>query len=516
MPLGSVLSITGTATDTGGRVGGVEVSVDGGTTWRRATGRANWTYTWTAPGTSSAVTIKSRAVDDSLNLETPAAGVTVNVGSGPDNIPPTVTAQSPSAGATGVAVNTAVTATFSEAMDAATITTSNFVLMGPSNSLIPATVSYNVGTRTATLTPAAALSISTTYSATVKGGAAGVKDVAVPGNALAADATWSFTTAANVATGCSGSTSSIWPANPTPAIISDSDTSSVELGVKFRADQDGSICGIRFYKGSTNTGTHTGKLWNSSGTLLASAIFQNETASGWQQVNFASPVQITAGNQYVASYLAPVGRYSANSNYFTAGITSSPLYAFNSAESGGNGVYLYGSGGFPNNSYQASNYWVDVVFSPGASQPSDTTPPTVSSTLPAASATGVAPANPVTVTFSEAMAASTINDTTVELRNPANVKVAATVSYNAATNTATLAPTTTLADSTVYTAKVLSGASGVKDLAGNALASDYSWSFTTGVAGTGTDTTAAHSTRQFKCHGHQRHTDQPDLDGLHG
>ena len=48
MALGTPFTITGTATDTGGgRVGGVEVSVDGGTTWHPATGRANWTYTWT-------------------------------------------------------------------------------------------------------------------------------------------------------------------------------------------------------------------------------------------------------------------------------------------------------------------------------------------------------------------------------------------------------------------------------------------------------------------------------------
>jgi len=88
----------------------------------------------------------------------------------------------------------------------------------------------------------------------------------------------------------------------------------------------------------------------------------NILASGWQQVNFASPVQIVAGLHYVASYSAPVGRYSTNENYFTAGVTSGPLYAFSSAEIGGNGVYQYGSGGFPTNTYQASNYWVDVLF----------------------------------------------------------------------------------------------------------------------------------------------------------
>src|SRR5690606_20536956 len=75
-------TISGTATDTGGGlVAVVEVSTDGGVTWHRANGYDNWTYSWTplAPG---AYTIKSRAVDDSINLETPGAGVTVNVSNG--------------------------------------------------------------------------------------------------------------------------------------------------------------------------------------------------------------------------------------------------------------------------------------------------------------------------------------------------------------------------------------------------------------------------------------------------
>src|SRR5205085_5463587 len=79
LTVGSTVIITGTATDAGGGiVGGVEVSVDGGVTWHRATGRSSWSYTW-VPSTTGAITIKSRAVDDSGNLETPSAGVTVNV-----------------------------------------------------------------------------------------------------------------------------------------------------------------------------------------------------------------------------------------------------------------------------------------------------------------------------------------------------------------------------------------------------------------------------------------------------
>ena len=66
---GTPVTVSGTAADTGGgRVGGVEVSVDGGATWHPATGRESWSYTWT-PTASGQVTVRSRAVDDSGNLE---------------------------------------------------------------------------------------------------------------------------------------------------------------------------------------------------------------------------------------------------------------------------------------------------------------------------------------------------------------------------------------------------------------------------------------------------------------
>jgi WD40 repeat protein len=401
--------------------------------------------------------------------------VDVVFATGPDSTAPAVAAQSPVSGATGVGTNASVTATFNEEMDAATITTTTFELRNASNNLVTATVSYNGTNRTATLTPSALLASNATYTATLKGGAIEprVKDLA--GNALVANLTWSFTTGTGSVQSCASPTS-IWPANPTPSVITEPDT-SVELGVKFKSSVNGFICGVRFYKGNANTGTHVGKLWTSTGQLLASAQFQNETASGWQQVSFASPVAITASTTYIASYLAPAGGYSFNSNYFANSVTSGSLYAFNNAESGGNGVYLYGAGGFPANTFQSTNYWVDVLFSASP----DTTAPTVTSTSPATGATGVIPATSVTATFSEAVDGATVNTTTLELRDPSNTIVPATVAYNSATNTATLTPTNSLTASTSYTAKVKGGANGVKDLASNALTSDVSWSFTTGV-----------------------------------
>ncbi len=169
-----------------------------------------------------------------------------------------------------------------------------------------------------------------------------------------------FTT---LAAGTSACPCTIWSSPITPAIVSDADTSAVELGVKFTSDVNGYITGIRFYKGSLNTGTHTGSLWSSSGTLLATATFSGETASGWQQVNFSTAVAITANTTYVASYYTTVGHYSNDRQYFaTSSFDNPPLHALASGASG-NGVYVYGTGGvFPNSSYNQTNYWVDVVF----------------------------------------------------------------------------------------------------------------------------------------------------------
>jgi hypothetical protein len=158
---------------------------------------------------------------------------------------------------------------------------------------------------------------------------------------------------------------SIWSGTSTPANPANNDSSSVEIGVKFQSDINGFVRGLRFYKGAGNTGTHVGSLWSSTGTLLASATFTGETASGWQQVTFASPVAITANTTYIASYHAPVGNYAADQNGLAARVDSAPLHALASGASGGNGVYLYGpSSAFPTNTWNATNYWVDVIFGP--------------------------------------------------------------------------------------------------------------------------------------------------------
>jgi len=142
--------------------------------------------------------------------------------------------------------------------------------------------------------------------------------------------------------------------------VDDSDTSAVNLGLKFQASSSGFIAGVRFYKYSDNTGSHIGSLWSSTGTLLASGTFSNETASGWQELDFSSPVAVTANTTYVVSYHTNAGHYAVTSNGLSSAVTNGPVTALASG-----GVYAYGSGNaFPSNSFNASNYWVDVVYSP--------------------------------------------------------------------------------------------------------------------------------------------------------
>ena len=83
---------------------------------------------------------------------------------------------------------------------------------------------------------------------------------------------------------------------------------------------------MRYYKSAQDTGTHVGSLWTSSGTLLTSATFTAESASGWQTVTFAQPITVAAGTSYVASYHSN-GFYAASPNYFTTAHTSGPLTA---------------------------------------------------------------------------------------------------------------------------------------------------------------------------------------------
>ena len=395
--------------------------------------------------------------------------------------PLTVSSVTPAAGATGVSTTSLVTAGITGFLDYASVNSSTFELRDSAGNLVPASVGGGGETQTFTLTPASPLAYQTTYTATVKGGTTGIKDRS--GNGMTTSYTWSFTTAAApsapppVQCPCT-----IWNGASTTAAGPEADASPVELGVRFRSDIDGFITGVRFYKHSTNTGTHLGNLWTNAGALLASATFINESATGWQQVVFSVPVAIKANTTYVASYHTNAGRYAANAGYFAAGFDSVPLHALADGVDGPNGVYRYGStSAFPTDTWHSANYWVDVVFAPVVSGPNDMVPPLVAMTSPVNAAVGVANTTWVTATFSEAMDPATISGSAFTLQSAFGTYVPATVTYAAPTGTAILKPNAPLADGTTYTAVVVGGATGprVADVAGNAMTAVYSWSFTT-------------------------------------
>ena len=146
---------------------------------------------------------------------------------------------------------------------------------------------------------------------------------------------------------------SIWNPLTTTPTNDDGDASAVELGVRFRSDIAGYVTGLRFYKFAGNTGFHIGNLWSNTGTLLARANFTGETASGWQQVTFSPPVIITANTTYVASYHTDAGHYASSNGFFNAGVDNAPLHALRDGVDGPNGVYRYGTTGFPNQTFQA-------------------------------------------------------------------------------------------------------------------------------------------------------------------
>jgi hypothetical protein len=269
---------------------------------------------------------------------------------------PRVIGTSPGSGQANVPVASAVNFTFNEAVSGSSI---KFALTDALGNQVPGSLSYNSSTDVGTFVPSTAMSTAATYTATLSSA------TSTDGVAMTGPDSWTFTTAQNASAQCP---CTIWPASAQPSISSSNDWNSVELGVKFTTTTNGWIKGIRFYKDAGNLGTHVGSLWDSSGNLLGSVTFTGESASGWQEADFSSPIPVTAGTTYVASYLAPDGGYSVDVGGLTTAVSNGPLTALASGSTNGNGVYTYtGSPAFPTNTYNADNYWVDVVFTQTAS-----------------------------------------------------------------------------------------------------------------------------------------------------
>src|SRR6185295_17217767 len=128
-------------------------------------------------------------------------------------------------------------------------------------------------------------------------------------------------------------------------------TGGHEIGTRFTSSQNGTITALRFWKAPADTGTHTGRVWSDTGTLLASVVFTGESASGWQEKALAVPLAIAAGVNYRVSYNVSTG-YSYTAGGFASPITNAPL-------TGLSGCYNLVGGNFPGTT-STSNLFADV------------------------------------------------------------------------------------------------------------------------------------------------------------
>lgn len=343
----------------------------------------------------------------------------------PDTTPPKVSGTIHLNGATNVAVNTKVGATFSKAMNPLTITNANITLKKTVDGAIVAGNMSYIGV-TATFTPSSDLAPKTGYTVTVKGGANGVKDLA--GNPMASDFVISWTTAAS-------------PDTTAPTII-----------------------------GTINANDATGIAIN---TKIGATFSEGMDPLAITNVNFTlkkasdgSAVAGTVDYAGVNAVFTPLNNLSSGTRY-TATI-----------KGGASGVK-----DLAGNPLASDYVWnwttADYIWVPNPTPPLDRTAPTVTGTTIANAAPNVAINTTVGVTFSEGMDPLTVTTANFTLETTiGNVAVLGTVGYSGGNWIFT--PNVNLANSTGYTATITTG---VNDLAGNALASSYSWSFTTVAAG---------------------------------
>jgi len=142
-----------------------------------------------------------------------------------------------------------------------------------------------------------------------------------------------------------------------PALANASDGVPYELGMTFRLARSGQITALRYWKASSDSGTHIGRIWSATGTQLAAVTFSGESASGWQQQALSSPLLVQANTTYVVSV-----NIASNFAFTDSGLSSSVSNGdISSVADGANGVF--GSPfAFPTNSYHSSNYFRDIVF----------------------------------------------------------------------------------------------------------------------------------------------------------
>jgi Ice-binding-like/Bacterial Ig-like domain len=336
---------------------------------------------------------------------------------------PTVVATIPLNGAINVPLNQKIIATFSQAMNSATvIAPGTFALAVTGGAAVPGTVTYVAATNTATFTPTANLLPSTQYTATISTAAQ-----SATGNVLASNFVWSFTTGLTT--------------NATPPRVITTNPASAAGGVPANQRIAATFSEVMDPTTITAPGTFTVAVAGAGGAAV----------SGTVTYSFSTAVFTPTAN------LPP-------STEFTATIT-------NAAEDlSGNALV---AGGVPN------------PWSFTTSAAPDTTPPTITLTNPASAAPNVLLNQTVNATFSEAMDPVTIlapGTFTLAVAGPGGAAVAGNVTYDTVGQIATFTPTANLAATTQYTATITNAAT---DLAGNPLAAGVApnpWNFTTGAS----------------------------------
>jgi hypothetical protein len=462
------------------------------------------------PNTSYTGTVTTGVSDLAGNTMEIDYGWSFTTGDLPDTTAPSVSSTVPAPAATGVAPGSFLTVTFNEAMDPLTITTASIELR---NGLDAVAGSVGYTGVTATFQPGTVLVANTLYSASVK---AAVRDLA--GNAMAADYLWTFRTG-EAADTTAPVVSSTVPAlgalgvavgsNISATFSEAMDPASMTAMTVTLAQGVVPVEGAVTYAGVTVTFNPAAALGANtqytatigvgvrdlSGNALSAAYVWTFTTGSLADVNppeVSSTVPLDGatgvglGNDLAATFTEAMDPLSVTTATFTLRQGATPIsgtvtYAgvtatFNpSAVLSGNTPYTAslatGAKDLAGNPLAADYSW---TFTTGATP--DTSSPTVSSTVPVNGSTGFALGSNLTVTFSEGMDPASVNATTWTVWQGATPVPGAVILAGV---TATFDPAASLAASTAYTAVV---STGVKDLAGNALAADYEWTFTTGLA----------------------------------
>ncbi len=428
-------------------------------------------------------------------------------GTNPTLTPPTVVSIAPINGATGVCPSAIVTATFSKAMNPATINATSFTV-APG---VVGTITHDTTSTIFTFTPSSPLALNTTYTAMITTAATDMF-----GNALASNFSWTFATGANPC--ASPSVISVFPLNgatgicPNTVVTATFDRAMNPATINtttFTLTGPGTtpVAGVVTYAGSTATFTPSSALalstlYTATITTAAKDTFGNALASNfvWTFTTSgalcAPPTVISvtppSGTTGVCPSTVVTATFSRAMNPSTINTTTFTLTGPGTTPVTGVVTYAGSTATFTPSNPLALNTLYTATVTTGAKDifgialasnfvwtfTTSTTacaPPTVISVAPP-NGSSVCPNTLVTATFSEAMKASTINTTTFTLTGPGTTPVAGVVTYVASSDVATFTPNNPLAVNTLFTATITTGA---QDLAGDPLAADYVWTFTT-------------------------------------